>query len=70
MPDIPELAIPPDEADREMLRELIFEAEAAGDPARVYPAVRDALYDSWAAIDALRAAQGAGEAKKEEPCTR
>lgn len=62
MSDIPPLVIAPDEADREMLRQLIFEAEAAGTPERVYPAVRDALYDAWAKIDALR-----GRLAKERP---
>lgn len=59
MTEIPPIVIAPDEGEREMIRNLIFEAEAAGRPERVYPAVRDALYDSWAKIDALRAAQGA-----------
>lgn len=71
--EIEPIAIPPDEAEREMLRGLIFEAEAAGRPERVYPAVRDALYDSWALADALlaeiadlRAARGAPGPGEEE----
>lgn len=72
MTEIPEITIPPDEAEREMLRHLIFEAEAAGRPERVYVAVRDALYDAWALTDslreqiaALRAAQDAQGPKEE-----
>lgn len=72
MADIPPLIIQPDEAERETIRELIFEAEAAGRPERAFGIVRDALYDSWAltdslreTIDALRAAQDAGEALEE-----
>lgn len=58
MTTIPPIVIPPDEAEREMLRQLIFEAEVAGKPERIYPQVRDALYDAWATIDDLREAQG------------
>lgn len=55
MPDIPPLVIAPDEADREMIRQLIFEAEAAGKPERVYRIVEDALYAAWGLVDDLRA---------------
>lgn len=65
MSDIPPIAIPPDEGEREMIRSLIAEADAAGKPERVFRIVEEALYDSWAKIDALRAAQGAQRPQEE-----
>lgn len=70
MTEIPPLQIPPDEADRELLRAIIAEAEVAGRPERAFGIVREALYDAWREIDALRAAQEAQRPKEEEPCTR
>lgn len=69
MADIPPIVIAPDEGDREIIRELIFEAEAAGKPERVYVAIREALYDAWAKIDALRAAQAQTQGPEEEGLT-
>jgi hypothetical protein len=55
--EIAPFAIPPDEAAREFVREMIAASEAEGRPERAYYTVRDALYESWALIDRLRAAQ-------------
>lgn len=59
--EIEPLRIPPDEAAREFVREMIVAAEASGRIEVAYPHVRAALYESWELIDRLRAALG-GEA--------
>lgn len=55
MTDIPPLQIQPDEADRERVRQAIFDAEVDGQPERAFRDVEDALYAAWAEVDSLRA---------------
>lgn len=65
MTEIPPLVIAPDEAARELVRNMLVEQEVAGRPEKAYPIAREALWGAWEEIDRLRAALAAQGPKEE-----